>query len=412
MLKKTDLQSSLKRKLRISCAAVLMPLTVATGVYASTGVFPAKQLVADDAEVLYQELTATPSPLPQTKLNLNSIPELPDIDILAINNEIKNLLDRSISNIDSKRFRAVELHRLLFKPMFLGIAYDYESTLTAQQTFDQGRGNCLSHAALYVAAARYVGLKASFQTVDVPRSWLEKNEFYVVPGHINVSVAIPGHKVTVEFADAFSADESQHFKSKKVSDKVALAEYYNNIAMLYMEKGEYATAIGYMHKSVETNKKIGAVWSNLGVAYKITGHFDLAEKAYLNGLKHDKKNMSIINNIYILYRQSGRDEDAAKFAKKVAKYSKKNPYYLEKLANADISMGNYGSAITLLRKAIRIKPGEAKFHIALAYAYHQLGDYSNSIKAATKAQENAKSESEAEGYNAKLQMLREVRAGL
>ncbi|SMF36573.1 Tfp pilus assembly protein PilF [Alteromonadaceae bacterium Bs31] len=419
MVKKVQLRVGFKRKLAISFIAANITLALGASVNASNGPLRLDSGFSEKAvstnyspERLYQELTTAPTPLPQSFLDLSTLPHVPDIDILSINDEIKSVLDRSISHIKDKRHRAVELHRLLFKPMFLGIVYDYESTLTAQETFDQGKGNCLSHAALYVAAARYVGLNAKFQVVEVPREWLDKDQFYVVPGHINVSVKVPGNKITVEFADAFAARVSQHFKSTEVSDKKAFAEYYNNLAMLQMEKGDYASAIAYMRKSIDINKRIGSVWSNLGVAYKITGHLDLAEQAYLNGLKHDKRNLSIINNTYILYRQTGRHEAAAKFARKVERYSKHNPYYLEKLAVADMSLGDYKSAIALLRKAAKIKPMEAKFHIELAYAYHQLGDYENSIKSATKAQQNATSDGESEGYQAKLKLLREMRAGL
>ncbi|WP_075185515.1 tetratricopeptide repeat protein [Teredinibacter haidensis] len=361
---------------------------------------------------LYQQLTAVPSPIPNQSLDLSTLPKIEDVDLLAIDDEIKQILDLEIRPIHSKSEKARQLHRLLFHPMYLGITYNYGKTLTAQQAYNAGTGNCLSHASLYLAAARYVGLNAQFQIVDVPRDWLDRKDFYVVPGHINVKVSIPNNTVIVEFADAYSAIRTKLLKSERISEHQALAEYYNNIGMEYMEKKDYATAIAYMHKSTKTYRKVGSVWSNLGVAYKISGHLKLAQDAYEKGLKYDKRNPSIINNIYILYQQTGQMAKAEKLAKKVEGYSKTNPYYLEKLAGSDMSMGNYKHAVRLLRKAVHIKEDEPKFYLAMAFAYHQLGEYEKSISSVTLAQKHSVSQAEYDRYGHKLNVLRSYQAGL
>ncbi|WP_052692166.1 tetratricopeptide repeat protein [Teredinibacter purpureus] len=345
-------------------------------------------------------------------LNLSQLPHVADVDILAISDELKGLLDRTIANLSSGREKAIELHRLLFKPMFLNIDYVYNATHTAQQTYETREGNCLAHAALYTAAARYVGLKAQFQTVDVPRDWLDRDNFYIVPGHVNVVVKLPGNTITVEFADAYSAQHTQLLDSKVIPDKQVLAEYYNNIGMNYMEEKDYPTAIAYMQKSIDTYSKVGSVWSNIGVVYKLNGYLELAENAYKKGLKYDKRNMSIINNIYILYNQTGQYEKAQKLAKKVTRYSKKNPYYLEKLATTDLNLGNYGHAISLLKKAIALKQNEPEFYINMSFAYHQLGQYNESLKAATLAREYSTSEEEHNRFQSKLDILKRYQAGI
>jgi len=408
-MKNLSTKIGVNRQLIRSCAFVAASMVLANGSAAIDSNQPESIQSPDE---LYQELIATPTPLPVQHLDLKQLPIVEDVDLLVIDDNIKKLLDQKIAPISSQRMRAFELHRLLFKPIFIGISYDYAVTHTAQETFDKRIGNCLSHAALYVAAARYVGLNANFQIVEVPRDWLAHEDFYVVPSHMNVAVRIPGNKITVEFTEVYSANQTKNLKSHKVSDREALAEYYNNIGMEYMEKKDRLTAIAYMRKATDTYKKVGFVWSNLGVVYKMTGHLELAEAAYEKAIKYDKKNLSIMKNLYLLYQQTNRHEEAAKFARKVERYSKQNPYYLERLAAADISMGNYRDAVGLLRKAIDIKPEESKFHVSLSYAYHQLGHYKKSIEAMTRAKENAENEEEFEGYAEKLRMLREYRAGL
>jgi len=360
-----------------------------------------------------QQLLVTPTPQGrELPLSLDNLPDAPDVDLLALNDDIKATLDRHLGRIESKRELAHELHRLLFKPYYLGITYNFSKTKTAQQTFDSRTGNCLSHAALYVAAARYMGLKADFQHVHVPLDWLDKEDFYIVPGHMNVAVKLPGSTITVEFTDVFSAWDTYTMRSDRISDKHALAEYYNNIGMEHMEVGDYQTAIPYLKKSTETYKRMASAWSNLGVAYKITGHLDLAQNAYERGMRYDKRNLSLIKNVYILYKQTGQMEKADKLTRKVERYSKKNPYYLEKLANSDMALGNYEQAVKLLKKAIRYKPTEPRFHVTMSYAFFQMGHYESSIKSMALAKEHSATTEEQKRYQAKQDILRRYRAGI
>jgi len=386
---------------------VLFPLAILSSSALSDQQFTRATSSSDLDQQASLEITSPPA-----KLDLSKLPRVDDVDILTIDDNIKALLDREVASIPGKRERAIQLHRILFKPYHIGITYDSTATKTAQQTFDSGSGNCLSHAALFVAAARYVGLKAVFQTVEVPREWLENDNFYVIPGHVNVAVALPGNIITVEFTDAYSAHNTRFLKSKKISDKMALAEFYNNIGMEHMQKLDYPSAIAYLQKSTEMSKRIGFVWSNLGVAYKLNGHMALAEKAYKRGLNLESTNLSIINNIYILYQQTGQTKKAQKLAKKVERYSKKNPYYLQKLATSDMNMGNYAQAVNLLRKAIRIKPEEPNFHTTISFAYYELGEFDKSIKSMGKAREHAKNEEEYNRFQHKLDVLKRYQASL
>ena len=60
---------------------------------------------------------------------------VPDIDYLAINQEIKDLLDSRISHTGSRVKRLLNLHDLLFSEHGLAIKYSSAATKTAQQTW-------------------------------------------------------------------------------------------------------------------------------------------------------------------------------------------------------------------------------------------------------------------------------------
>lgn len=396
----------IKNPLRLAIPALLAAqatLVFANSPYTAT---------ADPLQPYYQQLVTQSLEKQQGRLDLSKVPDVADVDILAINQEIKDFLDQQVRPIPGLRERAFMLHNLLFRPYYLGITYDDSQTYTAQETFDKGAGNCISHASLFVAAARYVGLKAKFQVVEVPRDWVQSEDYYIVPGHINVAVYIPGNKITVEFSDVYLAQHTQFFKSKAVSDTRALAEYYNNRGMEAMQLKDYLSAIAYMQKSLKTHRNSGFVWSNLGVVYKINGHMAEAQQAYERGLKLDKRNLSIINNAYILYYQTGQLDKAQSLAAKVESYSKKNPYYLAKLASADINLHNYKQAVTKLKRAISKKPEEPAFHFTLSHVYYLLGNQDLAVRQLQIGQKNAINNEDQQRFQHKLNLLQHYQAGL
>lgn len=347
----------------------------------------------------------------EDSLKTLEIEEVESSDILYINDEIKSWLDKNIAPIRRSSERATVLHERLFHPGFRGIRYDSQATRTALDTWKSGAGNCVSLAALYVASARYVGLNAKFQTVKIPRQWLDEEDFYIIPTHVNAAIKLPNERVTVEFANIYSAERTQDLKSKKISDKRLFAEFYNNLGMENLSAGNTNRAIAYLSKSIQTYKKIGFVWSNLGVAFKQLGLFEEAEYAYKKSLKISPSNLSTINNLFVLYSQTERLEEREKLRKKVEKYSRQNPFYLYRLASTDLGLKNYDSAIQLLKQALRKKPDEAKFHEMLGKSYFQAGNFDKSLKSINRAMELSGDQESIDRYQNKLDSMKKLRAG-
>ncbi|WP_086931370.1 transglutaminase-like domain-containing protein [Agarilytica rhodophyticola] len=341
-------------------------------------------------------------PLPDQ--NQNIIVE--DVDVLALNSEIKTLLDEKIKVLPSKRQRLLALHTLLYDPAQYNIRYNAYFTASAIETFYNGSGNCISLANLFIATARYVGIRARYQTVNLERQWRRRDGFYEVPGHVNVVVSLPRAKVLVEFNQAyFDQIGDSKVVSKMITDAQAKAEYYNNLGVAYLNQKKYSMAVAYFKKSIKTHKKLDFVWSNLGVAYKRLGDFKAAEEAYLAALKYNSKNRSAIGNIYILYSELGDETKSQAYAKRAEKYARKNPYYLEKLANTELEAKRYDKAVALFKAAIKIHKLEPDFYHGLAVAYYYENDIENSKKALRKSMELAESEEYKLRYQRKLNAL-------
>lgn len=347
--------------------------------------------------------------LPDKVIDEGGNVRIEDVDVLALNNEIKALLDEKIKRLPTKRQRLLALHELLYSPEQYNIRYNAYTTASATETFYNGSGNCISLANLFIATARYVGIKARYQTVKLDRQWRPRDGFYEVPGHVNVVVTLPKAKVLVEFNQAyFNEIGNREVVSKVISDKQAKSEYYNNLGVVYLNKKEYPMAIAYFKKSIDNYRKLDFVWSNLGVAYKRLGNFKAAENAYLTAIKHNSRNQSAIGNIYILYSALGNKTKSDVYAKRAEKYARKNPYYLEKLANTKMELKEYSKAITLLKAAIKIYKLEPDFYHGLAIAYY----YQNKIEKSKKALRKSIELAESEEYKLRYQRKLDALAGL
>jgi len=327
-------------------------------------------------------------------------------DVLALDDNIKALLDREVKNQSSRRQRLKQLHRILYLPQYSNIQYNASGTKTAIETFYTGGGNCISLANLFIAAARYVGLNAKYQSVRLEPEWRPRDGFFEVPGHINVVVDINRDRATIEFNAAYFRDATNNkFIKKVISDKRAKAEYFNNLAVEKLTEKDHARAFAYFNRAIDTYPKIDFLWSNLGVAYKQVGDYKQAEKSYLKALKINPKSKSTISNIYILYSEIGANTKSKVYAERAEKYARKNPYHLQRLAFERTQSQDYDEAVRLLKKAIRIHDLEPNFFHDLAVAYFYKSNIKRSKWALNKAKALAASDEYKNRYQRKLDAL-------
>src|SRR5690606_18633720 len=111
----------------------------------------------------------------------------PQIDILALNQDIIDYLEANVPAGRSDGETVERLQTILFDPAYLNIQYDDMVTRTAIETFESRQGNCLSVVSLYIAMARHMGLEVSFQTVKMRPRWDMRGELLVLSQHINAT---------------------------------------------------------------------------------------------------------------------------------------------------------------------------------------------------------------------------------
>ncbi len=161
----------------------------------------------------------------------------------------------------------------------------------------------------------------------------------------------------------------------RISDRRALAHYYNNKGAESMEREETGLAFQYLrHALEEGDPEFSPAWGNLGTMYlrvDMQGH---AEAAFLRALEAEPTDLVALSNLQRLYVTQGRDELAEHYAEKVERHRLKNPYYLYQLARAAYLEEDFETAVKHLNRAIAKKDDESEFYLLLSETYTQLGE--------------------------------------
>ena len=147
---------------------------------------------------------------------------------MSISDEMKRFLDEYVMKVKGQQERLRILIASIFDRARLSFEYSNNRTYTAQETFQNRTGNCLSYTAMFIVMARYVGLPAYFQEVYGYSHWTKRENIVVSNRHMNVLVDVKGKKIEVDFQ---MRTEKKFQRTKVVSDQRAQAHYYNNIGV-------------------------------------------------------------------------------------------------------------------------------------------------------------------------------------
>jgi Flp pilus assembly protein TadD len=331
---------------------------------------------------------------------------VPDADILALSEDMKRVLDGSVTGINNKQNRLIAFVELINQDIRFNITDDTYGTKTAIETYETGSGNCLSYSNLLVSMARYAGFKTGFQEIPSPPTWIRDREMILFTRHIGASIDIetPGNyyqldligdsgdtKILFEMSNrlqylfapqlpsSFLRYTLNSIPTRPISDSRAFAQYYNNIGSKHLSEGNTLDAFRYFVKAIRVDPELSFVWSNLGVVYRRNNQPEAAEQAFLKALyvnrERDKlASMSIMNNLASLYKMQGRTEEAGLYEEKVRSYRSRNPYYHYSLGAIAFDEGKYEQSVEHFKDAIKRGSNDSQFYYALALAYHRLGE--------------------------------------
>ena len=263
-----------------------------------------------------------------------------------------------------------------------------EVTRTAQGTFHDRQGNCLSFTMLFVSLARAVGLQAGYQSVVVPPTWSNDGQV-VVASHVNTAVRTGrGDETIVDFnLRPYQSDQ----RSRRVSDSYALALFYTNLGAEAMLRDDHAAALVYLREAAKVGPDIAGIWNNLGVLYARHGRYEHAEAAYLRALRIEQE-PSALTNLALVYEALGESELAEEYRGRVRGYRERNPYYHFAAATRAYEEQQFEDALASLRKALRLKPDDHEFYELRGQVEAALGNERDATESFERARAYAQAE--------------------
>lgn len=323
--------------------------------------------------------------------------------VLEVDDEMHAFVEKHVGGIRSERERLRKLVNGMLESGMLHLDYDAVETKTAQETFHDRVGNCISFTNLFVALGRAAGLDVVYQTVDIPPVWYADSDLVVLNNHINAVVRHPfSSRVVVDFN---IADFKGNYDSRAVSDEYAVALFQNNIAMDALRAGDYEKSFLYLRDSIATSPEIAASWVNLGVLYSRRKLPDYAIAAYQRALEVEPRNRSALANLELLYRSQGRTKLAATYARRIRQYQERNPYYHYYRALRSYENNEFRKSLSTLKHAIKLKGTEHQFHYLQGLVHNRLGDQQAALRDFVRARELTDFDSVKERYNEKIAFL-------
>ncbi len=292
-----------------------------------------------------------------------------------------------LKEIEDPITRLTRLREAMQQLGLFSIVYNGSSTRTARQVFHERKGNCLSFTMLFVALARAAGLEARYQLVDVPRTFNSEGGTLIVDTHVNAAVLAPfGRKFFIDFN---TANFREKYPIHAVSDRYALALFYNNLGAEALVRQDYPLSFAMLRESARTHVDIPGTWVNLGVLYARHGLNEQAEVAERRALVVDPTEQSALANLVAIYSELGYAQLADEYRQKIRRYRDVNPYYHFGVAQVAYDQQRFNDALISLRSAIRLKSDDDEFYMLQGRVFTQIGRSDRAIVSFARAKELA-----------------------
>ncbi len=321
------------------------------------------------------------------------------------------LLTRSA---DSPRVKTDLLLNYLFEKKGTSLLYQNDATLTAAQTLTARQANCLSLTILSYSLAQEMDLNAEFRDIKIPEYWTQNNGQSLLNGHVNLSI-VGGkslgknggiHYSVFNYVIDFDMQNNKnHFPSVVLKQMQIIGMFYNNKAAEAMVYDKDDLAYAYLKAAISVDPRSAESWNNLAVLYRQKRQFALAEKAYLLATQLAPEQLNSKANLALLYGVMGEPEKAAQLTQIVNAKRLQNPYYHIMLGNESLALGMTQQAIEHYKKSLAINNKSSEAMFGLAKAHLSIGQTDKAQQYLKSAEKSASNRDERTRYQHKLKLL-------
>jgi predicted Zn-dependent protease len=149
-----------------------------------------------------------------------------------------------------------------------------------------------------------------------------------------------------------------------------------NLAYLYMQQREPAKAVVQLKEVVNLEPGNAQVLVELGDAHLANGSLAEAEEQYLSALQGTLDNAAALFGLAQISRQKGELKEVTIFLTRIATLTTDStpPEFLFKFASLALQVGMFDPAKAALENALKQRPNEPAFMLALGIAWLRKGD--------------------------------------
>jgi tetratricopeptide (TPR) repeat protein len=266
----------------------------------------------------------------------------------AINEEVRSFFTKRVRGSDpTLRVQSI-LYAIFNLKSGLGLTYNNDHTLTANQTFEARQGNCLSFVNLFVGVARAFDIGTTFVEVEDYDTYRRDGAFVVNGTHIVGGYTHGGKLYTVDF---LPSRPKRYRRFHSISDLHAVAHFYNNQAVELMLAQQLEEARGQLEQVARLTPDFAKAWNNLGVCFNRLGRRAEAEAAFRHALEVNPEFVLPHENLAAAYIRAGETGSARAEIEIAKRLRSRNPFFLLMQADRALSERRYQEAEELYRKA-------------------------------------------------------------
>jgi Tfp pilus assembly protein PilF len=242
-------------------------------------------------------------------------------------------------------------------------------TQTAAETLQSGRGDCQSYASLFIAMARSVGLNAYYlDASDIENEFNRQGRDLIKVGHILVGIRIGPDLLAVDFNGRMKSPK----RYRQMTDRQALADFYNNIG--YLNAWEHrlsggmasAPAVRAFEMATRIAPEFSRAWNNLGVALARQGKDSQAERAYRRAIRSEPNFAAAWANLGHLLLRTDRKKRAVPAFERAVRLQPDNPHYQLFLSRILFQAGELDRAQQHLDEALSLDASQYAAHLLQA----------------------------------------------
>ncbi len=342
-------------------------------------------------------------------------------DLFRLDDAMRAHLERELRSL-LRPDAATAAHRLvraLSSSGPLRLDYDASRTRTAQETFHERAGHCLSLVILTAAFADAMGLEVRFHSVPSAESWERQGDLQFHVGHVNLAlstrprggVGSPWDEwLLVDFLPGADLKRQRH---DPLTRERVVAMFMNNRAAEHLAQGRLDAAYAWARQSLLQDPAFAVAANTLGVIYLRRGEPVWAERALRRAVRQaedeDSAQAQAWSNLALALQRQGREEEARLARAEWQRRQPTVPFSDLHAAKEAMRQGDWDRARRLVQRELTRMPDQHELHFWLAVALVNLGQDVRAAHHLDRAIEQATSRPQAAACARKREALQDRR---